>query len=91
MQIKDTYKVRRIAGENIIVGQGGTHADMTRVISLNSTALLLWDELQGRDFTLDDAASVLTSRFGIDRARAEADARAWAERLAGCGVIEGVI
>ena len=87
MHIKDTYKVRQIAGENIIVWQGAIHADMTKVISLNSTALLLWNELQGRDFTLADAASVLVTHFGIDRSRAEADARSWVERLVGCGVI----
>ncbi len=87
MRIKDTYKVRQIAGENIIVGQGAIHTDMTKVISLNSTALLLWNELQGRNFTIADASSVLVSHFGIDRSRAEADARSWADRLIGCGVI----
>ena len=87
MRIKDMYKVRQIAGEHIIVGQGASQADMTKVISLNSTALLLWNELQGRDFTLADAAEVLVSHFGIDRARAEADVRNWANRLLECGVI----
>lgn len=87
MHIKDMYKVRQIAGEHIIVGQGAMHADMTKVISLNSTALLLWNELQERDFTIADAAAVLTTHFGIDHDRAEADARSWVERLVGCGVI----
>lgn len=87
MHIKDMYKVRHIAGEHIIVGQGASHADMTKVISLNSTAKLLWDELQGKEFTLADVANVLVNHFGIDTDRAEADARQWAERLVKCGVI----
>ena len=87
MRIKDMYKVRQIAGEHIIVGQGASQADMTKVISLNSTALLLWNEFQGRDFTLGDAADLFVSHFGIDRARAEADVQRWANRLLECGVI----
>lgn len=81
------YKVRQIAGEHIIVGQGAMHADMTKVISLNSTALLLWNELQGHEFTLTEAANVLESHFGIDHDRAMTDAHSWVERLVGCGVI----
>ena len=33
MRIKDNYKVRQIAGENLIVEQGKSQADMTKVIS----------------------------------------------------------
>lgn len=87
MHIKDMYKVRHIAGEYIIVGQGASHTDMTKVISLNSTAKLLWDELQGKEFTLADAAKILVNNFGIDTERAESDALQWAERLVECGII----
>lgn len=87
MKIKENYKVRSIAGENLIVEQGKSQADMTKVISLNSTALLLWNELAGRDFTLADAADVLVRHFGIERTVAEQDVRHWAEKLQECGVI----
>lgn len=87
MKIKDIYKVRQVAGENLVVEQGKLQADMTKVISLNATALLLWNELKGRDFSLSDAASVLTANYGIDQARAEADAQKWVDALKGCGVI----
>ena len=46
MKIKENYKVREIAGENLIVEQGKSQSDMTKVISLNNTALLLWKMLQ---------------------------------------------
>lgn len=87
MRIKDSYKVREIAGENLIVEQGKSQADMTKVISLNSTALLLWNELSGRDFTLDDASAVLTTRFGISKEQAYADVIRWADALTKCGII----
>lgn len=87
MHIKKLYKVRQIADENIIVEQGATQADMTKVISLNTTSLLLWNELLDREFTLADVASVLISHFGIDPIRAETDARNWIDSLVNCDII----
>lgn len=87
MHIKENYKVRQIAGENLVVNQGKDHSDMTKVISLNTTALLLWEALQGKDFTADDAAEVLVGRFGISKEQAQADAGRWIESLTRCGVI----
>lgn len=88
MQIKSIYKVRNIAGENLIIEQGKLHSDMTKVISLNPTALLLWNELHEKEFTLQDAAAVLTSHFGIPQERAESDAQRWIDSLSSCGIIE---
>ena len=89
LRIKSAYKVRKVAGENLVVGQGRLNADMTKVISLNDTAVLLWNKLSGRDFSIDDAAAVLISHFGIPQDQALADATRWADSLRSCGVIEG--
>lgn len=87
MRIKENYRVREIAGENLIVEQGKSQADMTKVISLNSTALLLWKELQGRDFSLEDAAQILMNHYDIPQDQALADVRKWMDALNGCGII----
>lgn len=87
MKIKDIYKVREIAGENLVVEQGKLQSDMTKVISLNATALLLWNTLKGSEFTLEDAAEVLVKQYGIDRDRATTDAAKWVDALTKCGVI----
>ncbi|MEL5896403.1 PqqD family protein [Bacteroides sp. GD17] len=88
MKIGDIYKVREVAGENLIVEQGKSQADMTKVISLNSTALLLWKELQGADFSLEDAAHVLMNHYGIPKEQALIDAQKWIDALSRCGIIE---
>lgn len=88
MKIKKNYKIREIAGENLIVEQGKSQADMTKVISLNDTAVLLWKELQGSDFSLEDAAHVLMNHYGIPKEQALIDAQKWVDALSGCGVIE---
>lgn len=87
MRIKDNYKVRQIAGENLIVEQGKSQADMTKVISLNATALLLWESLSGKDFTIADGAAVLVDRYGIPQEQAETDVHRWADTLIRCGIV----
>lgn len=85
MKTNPDYTLRDIAGETIIVNQGSSHTDMTRIISLNASARLLWENLEGRDFTLADAVQVLVGHYGIDPAQAEADAARWVEQMEACG------
>lgn len=88
MKINPNYTLRSIAGETIIVNQGSSHTDMTRIISLNATARFLWEQLVGKDnFTLDEAARLLADEYDISREQAAGDVAKWAERLKECGGI----
>ena len=88
MKIKDNFKVRKIAGENLIVNQGATHSDLTKIISLNPTAVMLWESLSGKDFTEEEAADILVDKFKIDRATALQDVRKWLDTMKTEGIIE---
>ena len=88
MKINLNYKLRSIAGETIVVNHGTTGTDMTRIISLNASAKLLYEQLLGKEFTLEDAAKVLVDTYGIGSEQALADAEKWADALRKCGVIE---
>lgn len=88
MKINPNYKIRRIAGETIIVNQGTANVDMTRIISLNATACLLYEALQGVEFAVEDVANVLVDTYGISEEQAIADAVKWVDALKECGVIE---
>lgn len=87
MKINSNYKLRSIAGETIVVNQGTTGTDMTRIISLNASAKLLYEQLLGKEFTLEDAAKVLVDTYGISIELALEDAEKWADALRKCGVI----
>lgn len=87
MKINSNYKLRSIAGETIVVNQGTTGTDMTRIISLNASAKLLYEKLLGKEFSLEDAAQVLADTYGIDNGQALKDAEKWADALRKCGVI----
>lgn len=87
MKIREEYKVREMAGEHVVIMQGRLGADMTKIISLNESALYLWNELWGREFTVDDAARLLTRRYEVDEATAAHDAAAWVGKLRECKLI----
>jgi hypothetical protein len=88
MKLKEGYKVREMAGEHVIIKQGRFGADMTRVIALNPTSLLLWEELQGRDFEVEDVVKILTDNYEVDTTVATTDAAAWVEKLVEAGLAE---
>ncbi len=88
MRFKAEYKVRSMAGENVVIMQGNAGSDMTRIISLNETSLLLWNKLQGRDFEVTDVAALLIEEYGIDAETAETDAKAWVDKLVESGLTE---
>ena len=88
MKINPNYKIREIAGETIVVNQGMENVNMTRIISLNTSARLLYETLAEREFTTEDAAKVLVDTYGIEQERALQDAKTWVESLQKNGIIE---
>ena len=87
MKFKEGYKVREIAGEHVVIMQGRSGCDMTRVIALNESSLLLWNQLQGKEFDAEDVKRLLLGAYDIDETVAERDAKAWIERLAACSLV----
>ena len=87
MRFKEGYKVRSMAGENVVIMQGTAGSDMTRIISLNDSSLLLWNALQGKEFEVADVATLLVDEYEIDIETATADAEAWVAKLSECGLV----
>ena len=88
MKIKSNYKLREIAGETIVVNQGTAGVDMTRIISLNNSARLLYLALAEKNFTQEEAAKILMENYGITEEMAQNDAGIWIDNLVKCGIIE---
>lgn len=88
MRIKEQYKVREMAGEHVVIMQGRLGSDLTRIISLNDSALYLWQSVEGVEFDLNRVAELLAEHYGIDDQIAERDAARWIDKLAECGLLE---
>ena len=87
MKINSNYKIREVAGEIIVVNQGTANVNMTRIIALNASARLLYESLADKDFTLVDAADILSETYGIPAEVALKDAQVWVDALQKCGII----
>ena len=88
MKINPNFRLRDIAGETIIVNQGTSDVDMTRIISLNASAKLLFEAMAGKEFTIDDAAKLLVDTYEIEESQAISDVVVWAQALKEQGIIE---
>lgn len=81
MKIKSGYKIREIAGEQVIIKAGKFGTDLTRLVALNPTAVWLYEQLSGKRFSLADVANLLMERFEVDAPTAQADAAKWVTSL----------
>lgn len=88
MRIKQGHKVREIAGEKVVIMQGQSGVDMTRVIALNDSSILLWNKLLDVDFSADDVKHILLENYDVEEAVATADAQAWIEKMQQAGLVE---
>ncbi|MBR5852925.1 MAG: PqqD family protein [Alistipes sp.] len=88
MKIKEQYKVREMAGEHVVIMQGTHGKDLTKIISLNESALYLWQRVEGSDFDTNSVADLLTEYYGIDDQIAQRDAQHWIDKLEECGLLE---
>ncbi len=81
MRINPKMKVREVAGEHIVMRVGVNGTDMTTVIALNESSLLLYNQLRGREFGVDDAVRVLTDEYEVDETTARLDAEKWVREM----------
>ena len=77
MRIDTRRKVRNVSGENIVIRQLEGTVDMTQVGALNESAMLLYNELKGKDFTVEDVVKALLAHYDTDEATARHDAEEW--------------
>ena len=87
MKIDNTYKVRQVAGESLVLVQPRQGEEMTKVVALNETSVFLWDSLVDKDFVVDDAVALLLERYDVDRETATRDVKRWVELMRGAGII----
>ena len=81
MRIDTRRKVRNVSGENIIIRQLEGTVDMTQVVALNESAMLLYNELKDKDFTIEDIVQTLLAHYDTDEATARRDAEDWVAAL----------
>lgn len=88
MKIKDGFRLRDVMGQATVIGEGVGQVNFNKLITMNSTAAWLWEQVEGREFTPETLASLLVEKYGIDTDLAQKDASAIAAQWAEIGLVE---
>lgn len=74
MRLNDNYTLRSLAGNHMLVNEGGSVVDMVGLMNINETAAWFWKKAEGREFELSDIAAWLLEEYdlGADEASEEA-------------------
>ena len=88
MKIKKVFTLRTVMGQNVVLAEGNNADSFDKMITLNDSAAMLWNELKGKQFEAADAATLLVKTYGIDHEQAMADATYIVELMADKGLLE---
>lgn len=88
MKIKEGFILREMCGENIVAAEGLENINFNKLISLNESAAYLWNELQGKEFSIEEMAELLIARYGIDKELALKDSANLYEAWKNAGIAE---
>ena len=75
MKIKEGFTLRPLCGEHIVVGEGLSQVNFNKMLSMNDSAAYLWEQVQGKEFSLEDLVTLLTDRYDVSAERAMEDVK----------------
>ena len=91
MKFKEGYRLRTLMGKHVVVKENNnskTLTDLNKVLVLNTSAAYLWENFEGKSFTLLDVTSVLLQTYDIEPDVARRDAMAFIDKLARYSMLE---
>lgn len=88
MRIKEGFELRDVCGESVIVATGRKNIDFSKVISLNESASLMWQQVVGKDFDLEDLVKILTEHYEVDEATARKDVEELVSQWCEIGLVD---
>ena len=75
MRVKEGFVLKKVCGESIIIPEGTSNIDFTKIISMNESSAYLWENIKDTDFSAETLAELLTREYDIDNDTALNDAK----------------
>lgn len=88
MRTKKGFKLREVCGEKILLAEGVENIDFSDIISMNVSSAYLWEQVGGKDFTVEEMGRLLTEQYEVEETVALEDAKELANQWFKCGIIE---
>ncbi|RRD93100.1 PqqD family protein [Bacteroides heparinolyticus] len=87
MKIKEEFFLHSVGDVHIVMQDGTSNVDFGRIISLNPTAVYLWERIGHERFDAGMLAGMLAERYGVTEKEALRDAEAFVEKLKASDVV----
>ena len=86
MKQNPDFLLRQVAGKMVLVPVGGAARMFPGMVDLNAAGKFIWEQLS-KEQTLQSLVQAITDRYEVAPEQAEADARAFLERLQTVGAV----
>lgn len=87
MKIKNNFSIRNIAGSWVALPLGNSVVDITGMLTLNDSGVMLWRLLEG-GCTREDLVNALLNEYDVTREEALADVNSFVDKLVSIGCLE---
>jgi len=88
MKLRSDLILRTIGSDHLIVDPSQDMVDLSTVYTLNSSAAWLWEELKGKEFTIDTIVELLCENYDVSKEQAQSDAKILLEDFQKQGLVE---
>ena len=88
MKAKKGFTLREIGVNQVLVPESIEVINFNKLVSINSSAKYLWENLQGRVFSAEDMVNLLTAKYNVSEEEALADAERLIEDWKRIGLLE---
>ena len=87
MKIKDTFILRNVAGNNIVLPVGASSDAFSGMMTLNESGVFLWNSLK-KDTDMDGLINSMLSEYNVSADQAKQDVEEFVKSLRSAGVLE---
>ena len=88
MRIKEGFKIRPLGHEFIVTAEGVKQVNFNKMVSLNASAAYLFENVHGKEYSVDDLKGLLLERYDVAEELAADDAAKLAKAWIEAGIAE---
>ncbi len=88
MHTKKGFELHNICGESIIIAEGKENIDFNNIIEMNKTSAYLWETVEGKEFSSESLAQLLTDHYDVNYTTAFKDAKEVTSKWIKAGIAE---
>lgn len=81
MKLDDSFEMRVIGGQNIIVPAKIKNVDFTHILTLNESAVVIWNRMTQGEFEEKDLVDALMAEYDVTEEKATSDVKEFVENL----------